>query len=157
MSELDPMTQVYHRLWQILESHEPFVQLVRPGNRLRTVSGGGIVKPSLQPADLPQVQIVPTGGTIDLFQTSTGSTFSQDYAILIRTGDRATDDRPLRIKWQIIRAFAAQGDELGLSDVTGVVRARLHGPGEQATGEPWKIAMRVAVQFRFETESLSIN
>lgn len=155
-----PFTQVYDRLWAILDASSDLSLLVRPANRLRSInSAARPAKAHLLPADLPQLAILPASGEIHLFQTSTTSAFSQEFLIRCRAGDRASDPRLLDIKWTIIRAFAAQSDTLSLTAITGVEKARIQSSRYSFTSSddpiPWIDVLTIEVFFRFPTASLA--
>ncbi len=154
----DPFTQTFDTLWQLLESHEGFSRHVRLGNRIKF--SGGPTDPrrgSLQSADLPEVRIVPDGGKMELFATSTSSRAIQDYRVIITTGTLQADKSLLPLKWELMKALAGGGDNLGLTFVRKVRITELRESMERDHSPAingWSAVLTVSVEMWFANSQL---
>lgn len=119
MAERDPMSKVYDALWAMLEAHKGFVDLVRPGNRIKA-SGANLkpVKDEVSDKDLPEVRIVATGGSTNTHFTSSKAQLSKQFEIQISTGDQRLDALLFPVQWEIFRAFSFSGWVAALKDLT---------------------------------------
>lgn len=112
MSTDNPFSQVYDALWGLLESHEGFTGLVRVGNRIRYDAARDPDKDVHTTTDLPEVRLVPTGGT-PLVQTTTSSTqIKLTYEIQVSSGDLRLDAALYPVAWEILCAVTKWHDEL---------------------------------------------
>lgn len=107
MSEQDPATQVYNALWDMLEAHKGFTDLVRVGNRIK-MSGRKRrpIKDEVSEADLPEVRIIPAGGEPHVQRTSNGSSLVKRFAIQVSTGEEVVDVKLFPVEWEIYRAMS---------------------------------------------------
>ncbi len=103
----DPFSLVLDALWsQCFEKHQPLMDLVKPGNRIKRIDEIRPDKPLLQDADLVELDIVPTDWDLsELFLSSSGSRIVQAYEVRMTTGEK--DSRAVsRIKWEVLRAVS---------------------------------------------------
>jgi len=123
----DPFSQVDRALWDLLEAHEGFTDRVRSGNRIK-FSGGGSrspMKDQVSEADLPEVRLIPTGGTPTLEIDSHTCQVVRRWEIQIATGDQRVDEAGdltgtdkaygaslLPVEWEILRAMQGWRDVL---------------------------------------------
>lgn len=105
----DPFSLIYDCLWDTLEAHRGFRDLVRDGNRVK-LSGRdrSPIKEQAQAGDLPEVRIVATGVTPHLNRTSSKSSVMVSFEIGIATGDQRLDAGVFPVAWEIIRALSAE-------------------------------------------------
>lgn len=139
----DPFTQIERALWHVLESHSPFTDLVKPGNRIKfahTDTGRDPIKDELQTADMPEVMILPTT-TAGKNRSSKGPGITQSFNLVITTGDTRTWVKLYPVKWEVYRAFEKLNDQIkhlcpfvtqvnvgGFSDGFNVGEQRERGP-----------------------------
>ncbi len=156
----DPFTQTLDKIWDLLESHTGFTDLVRLGNRIK-VSGTNPdpYKPRPQSADLPEVRVEPEGGKVELFATSSSSRATQDYAVSLVTGDVRVNKQLFPLKWEMMKALSKSGDNLGLSFVTKV---RVREVGESVGQEDhrvkraWSGKWIISVEMWFANSQLQV-
>ncbi len=119
MAERDPISQVYDALWAMLEAHQGFVDLVRPGNRIKA-SGENLnpVKDEVSETDLPEVRIVATGGSFNTHLSSSKAQLVKQFEIQLSTGDQRLDALIFPVQWEIFRAFSVAGWIAALQDLT---------------------------------------
>jgi hypothetical protein len=154
----DPFTQTLNKLWDLLESHEEFTNLVRLGNRVKlTAADPDPYKPRAQSADLPEVRVEPNGGQAELFATSTSTRAVQNYAILVTTGDLRVNKLLFPLKWELMKALSKSGDNLGLAFVKKVRIGELTESTERK-GAPgtrgWSGTITVTVEMWFPNSQL---
>jgi len=117
----DPFTQVYDKLWAILEANTGFTALVKKGNRIK-LSGDkeDPIKKQISDADTPEVLLTVTGGELYQRRTSTLSLHTKQYSFVVTTGTLRVNKKLFPIEWAIMRAFDSSLDKnLGLTFVTG--------------------------------------
>ena len=87
--DIDPITQVYTGIWAMLEGYSSFADTVRPGNRIKYISGPRAPeKPSHQAADFPQVAVFSLGYRPHPEQTTCSSRLTMLWSIEAAVGDR---------------------------------------------------------------------
>jgi hypothetical protein len=104
----DPFSPVYIALWQMLEEHKPLAAMVKVGNRIRFAGPDrSPLKAEIQTADLPELRVVPAGGSTLTERTSSSGTCSKRFVIQVATGEQRIDvDLGLyRIEWEVLRAM----------------------------------------------------
>lgn len=164
MPDLDPFSQVYNRIWDILEARDgegQWSQRVRPGNRINYAGQHRRPeKPTRAPADAPEVAIVPVpGGDLKLTSSSSSSRARQNYGIRVRTGDLRVHTALFPLRYEIFRAFAGQPKDMGLpafvvnhqiKDIVDdtLLNARLN------ANEGYESLYVVEVDFQFNTAAL---
>ncbi len=108
----DPLSLVYDALWDTLEAHRGFRDLVKEGNRVKfTGRNRDPLKEQVSVADLPEVRIVVASTPLDLNATSSTSFVTAVYEVGIATGDQRIDAVLFPVMWEIIRALSQE--ELG--------------------------------------------
>lgn len=113
MSEKDPLSQVYDALWDLLEVHVPLTSLVKAGNRVKfSGTSRDPEKERVSTADLPEIRIIPLGGTPHIQRTSNGSSWVKRFAVILATGDKRVDVSLFPVEWEIYRAMAQWADTL---------------------------------------------
>ena len=120
----DPFTQVYDRLWALLEADGGFAARVRKGNRINLqAASSGSTDPrrqSVQDGDLPEVTLEQTGGPVDLFDTSGSAAIVEHYEVRITTGDPRPHKALNPVKWRVLKALSRTANNLGLPFVRHV-------------------------------------
>jgi|TARA_R100000093_G_scaffold60439_1_gene31968 hypothetical protein len=143
----DPFTAVLKALWDILEANSEFSSLVSLGNRRKLWTGDTkIDKDSYSPADLPEVTIVPAGGTSNPVATSTGGNVIQIYRIQMLDGNLQASSSYFPLKWAIFKALASIDGLLSLSYVRGI---SVGDSVEERSFEDhpgWKLGIEIEVQ-----------
>jgi hypothetical protein len=154
----DPFTEVLEKLWEALEGHAQFRQLVRFANRIKlTERGRRPIKDKVLGADLPEVRIIPAGGSGRIYATSTSSTVVQRYAIQIATDEAKVRDKYFPLKWAIYQALSRLAPDFGLDYVEDY---DLHDSRESlenlgGRGSPgWSFLQIIEVRLRFATSEL---
>lgn len=116
----DPFTQVYKQIVLILKSDPVLQALVRNANWI-TFDTPAPFKRNAQPGDAPEVLIEPVTGQDQWASTSTSAEATVVWSIKIATQDMRlfyTDPYSYRsgvfpLRWAIMRALDAAGDNLG--------------------------------------------
>ena len=112
----NPFITGYGKIWDALEAHTPLTDIVKVGNRNKLDQAQPErLKPSLQPADLPELGVVPIGFEFDVFATSTSATATKALAITMKAGDLRVQEELFILQWEVARAFGIAGVKLGLS------------------------------------------
>lgn len=112
----NPFTEVYDRLWEILEDFSDLTDLVKAGNRIKHGGREATVdedsaKSARMAGDLPELELVPVGTALHLWATSSSHELVLQYGLQVRT-DRLQIDVAggiNAIKWQLLRAVRAAG------------------------------------------------
>lgn len=102
---IDPFSQVYDALWDLMERHTPFAKLVKPANRIKYSGRRQPEKQSIADSDYPQVRILPAGSEVHHERTSSSGSIIKRFEVQIATGDRRVDERVFPLQWEIIRAM----------------------------------------------------
>lgn len=103
----DPLSIVYNALWDLLEAHTGFTDLVKVGNRAKY--DGWMHSPKkdfVSVADTPEVAIVPAGSPVPT--TPSGSVLlRKTFAAGLVVGDQRIGEIGgfLPVQWELIRAF----------------------------------------------------
>ena len=115
---IDPYTQVYNKLWELLGANGDFARLVKVRNRINLQdTSPDPLKRNIQDADAPEVAITQAGGPINLWGTSATVLASESYRISVATMDERPNKGLNQLKWAIIQALAASDANLGLAFV----------------------------------------
>lgn len=103
----DPFTLVYDALWELLEAHEGFTDLVRLRNRVK-FSGAdrSPIKETISPADVPEVRLVCVGGTPHIQRTSGSSSCTKVFEVQLASGDQRYDESLFPVEWEIYKALS---------------------------------------------------
>jgi hypothetical protein len=83
---VDPFTQVYNALWDLLTADAGFTALVKQNNRI-SLQGDNAdpVRTNVQDNDTPEVIIRPTGGPANLTKTNTSAEIIEEYEVMVAT------------------------------------------------------------------------
>ena len=108
MSEKDPITLVYEKIWEILESGTRIQALVKEGNRIKLNDwrNRAPFKERIAAGDLPELTIISVNGNVHLNKTTTGSMFTQRFRIVISSGEQRIDPGIFPVKFAVISAMA---------------------------------------------------
>lgn len=103
----DPFSMIYEALWQILEDSPDFSVRVKPGNRVKFIGKLDRLpeKDEILTADLPEVRVIPAGGTPHLQRTSNSSSCLKRFVIQVATGDRRVDASLFPVEWAVYKAL----------------------------------------------------
>jgi len=112
-SETDPFTQVYDALYELPWKREALCRLVRAGNRVSYADDDrDPVKSTVTTADLPELRLVPLGGTPHLQRTSSSSTWLMRFQWMLATADQRVHKYLFPVEWELLRAMADWGTYL---------------------------------------------
>lgn len=105
---VDPITQVYYALWELLEAHVPLAAMVRVGNRIK-FSGANRdpMKDEVSGADFPEIRVLPVSSEPHLQRTSNGSSIVKRFRVVAATGDQRVDAGLFPLEWEIYRALSS--------------------------------------------------
>ncbi len=114
MADLDPLTQTYDYIWELVEGFPPWADAVRVGNRLRLDdTKRDPLKDTLKAADLPQVILLPTDGANNLHSNSSSSVITQNFTIGISSGEQRVNEVYFPLKFYTLQALACFRQSLG--------------------------------------------
>jgi hypothetical protein len=106
MAETDPLSQVMDSIWTMLEGRKDFVDLVPPGNRIKSPPAyRDPEKEGHDPADYPEVRIIPIGISAKPYATSSSSQLTLRIEIQISAGDQRWQPKFFPVVWSIYRAM----------------------------------------------------
>lgn len=113
MSLMDPITEVENLIWEVLEANPQWVELVKPGNRIKLTDGRA--NPMLDrrmDADLPAAFLRHAPFRFNVQRGSGTATIEANFIVEIQTGDQRTGSTANdaivginRLLWQTFRAF----------------------------------------------------
>ncbi len=104
--EKDPITKVFDAFWVMLNSHQPFCNLVKAGNQITFMGKDAApIKGEISDGDLPEVRILPTSAEVQIQRTSNSSTIIMTWEIGVSTGDQRIDCLLFPLTWEIYRAL----------------------------------------------------
>lgn len=163
MSYTDPFTQVERKLWDLISAHPGVTSLVRAGNIKDDQDlGDRAQKEGKLGADLPELRILPAGGSL-LGHSSTSIRYSQPFELQLLTGSERAFRQMYPVKWQLLRAFALtrrdpQWATLGLDFVIDV---RISGSTDREDGvqadnnkPSWLSLLRIEVDMSLSQTAL---
>lgn len=103
--EINPLTQVYNALVDMLREREVLKGMVRPGNFIR-LSGemDDPLKEEVLSADFPEIRIISIATIPHHQRTSNSTSLLKSFQIQISTGDQRVD-LLLALEWEIHRAL----------------------------------------------------
>lgn len=157
----NPFIQTYTRIWTLLEAHAPFTTLVNLRNRIRfDEEKQAPLIDSRITADLPVVELVPTGGSFDIFNTTQTSEAIKAFSIGSFSGDLRLQKQHFDLQWEIARALGKGGVQLGLTfinrwELTDGIDIKDE-PQENLKGsQGWTHLQVITVIFRFSRIELT--
>lgn len=103
-SEVNPLTQVYEALWEMLEGHQGFIDLVAEKNEIKMLNSSPL-KDQVSTADLPEVRIIPAGGSTHINNSTNSTKLIRRFSIQVATGDRDISTSLYPVEFEIIRAL----------------------------------------------------
>ena len=158
MATDDPFSIVLDRLWEIVEDHDDLPGLVSTGNRIKRAGASRAGRHPTQDADLPRLDIRPSGGAVNLHATSSAVSVEQTYTVLVQTGTDDETDELLPIQWHLLRLFHQADAMFHEQDYVKRLTIELLEAGMAdealATGAParrgWQAVMDIVVLFTFD-------
>jgi hypothetical protein len=105
-SLVNPLRQINDLLWDMLERHDGWSDLVKVGNRVDYLRGDFPQMDDISTADLPEVGIIPVGTRMNLHGSSSSMIGHKLFSIVVATGKRAIGPL-LDIEFQAYRAMCA--------------------------------------------------
>lgn len=120
---MDPFTQAYNRLWEVLESRPTLTTLVGVKNRVKWTGKDRPLENRPIHADLPELSIEPTdqSGEVNLHYYQTGAMIMQGFDIGLTTGSLDIAKHLFPVKWEVFRALAHAEKQFGLEYVRNVM------------------------------------
>ena len=114
--ETDPFTQVYDKIWDMLEANSSFTDMVKIGNRIK-VSGTDPhpLKKEVMDSDIPEVMILPRGGLHHINFSSSSVRLGRVYTIAITTNNLAANRYLFPLEWIIFGVFVSSNQTLDLT------------------------------------------
>lgn len=102
----DPFSLVYTKLWTLAESSSDLNSLVLLRNRVRyDLTDRDPEKRTLAEADTPELTLVSTGVSGNMWNTSSSSMCIRRYNWLLVTGDMRITHKLLPVEWALFRAM----------------------------------------------------
>jgi hypothetical protein len=103
----NPFKMVYSTLWEMALAHSELRRLVLPGNRVRfdVEDNQHVMKPTVAPADLPELMLIASTLSANLFDTSSSSQCQRQYSWVIATGDLRYSNGLSDIEWALYCAM----------------------------------------------------
>jgi len=116
--DIDPYTQVYRALWNMLIESPELSRLVRIGNRIRwDEQDPDPQKHALSDADLPEIQLDPVAGEVNLTGSSTSVACEQAFQLQLTSNDSRLHLSAFPLKWALIKTLSRWRSALGLAFV----------------------------------------
>jgi hypothetical protein len=159
----DPFTQVYAKIIALLKGAAGFTNIVKTRSLidLTVTRRDPFDLSQYQTADFPVVLLQAADGEFNIQATSTSSTITQDYELMVATGDLRVDVLLFPLRWQVIKALAPLKDGAG-SGLAWLMNARLAAHGVSRadaleTGrEGWDDLITIETAFTIDDADLGI-
>lgn len=98
-----PYGKVYDAIWALLESSTEFTALFPAGNRIKYGTQSDAdrqpAKVNQQSADTPEAMLIAMGGPIEIGHTSSTTKITQNFDLVINTGDYRLNEYIFPIAW----------------------------------------------------------
>lgn len=103
----NPFNMVYSELWNLAEANDSLTSLVQLRNRMRYDSDTNRdpEKRSLLDSDVPELSLISTGLSGNMWNTSSTSVCTRNYEWIIITGDLRITERLLPVEWELFKAM----------------------------------------------------
>lgn len=103
----NPFSMVYSELWNLAEANSELISLVQLRNRIRydLDDNRDPEKRVTMDSDMPELSLMSTGLTGNMWNTSSTSTCTRTYEWMIVTGDMRITERLLPVEWALFRAM----------------------------------------------------
>lgn len=153
----DPLTEVMNALWTLLEGQPEIKALVATHNRIKltdTTKKSSAEKIKYSTADLPELVIEPSGGTMNPAATSTGALIIQRYGIGIADGDLRLHKTFFPLKWAVFKALAAIDNNLGLDYVRRITIEDVEDFRNTEKAPGWSAGFEIVVDMWFSRTEL---
>ena len=120
MPTLDPFSQVYQRIIEIIKKDPTLKTLIRSGNLITFDGGISPIKKAAQPGDLPEILVEPVTGNDQWASTSTSAESTLVWSIKVATGQlqlfyNDAGNNPsgiFAVMWALMIAFDTASDPL---------------------------------------------
>jgi len=161
----DPLTEVYQAILQLLKDDPDVSSIVAIGNLIdRTSSrpdGSDLNRPKedLTDMDLPEIDLVPAGGTVDIPNTSSSIVIDQSFDIVIKSATARLDAQFFPLFFAIIRAFVRVGCQMNKPELVERVSLSNYTDDENLDAvlkglEGWSSLLTVNVKIRLKKDAL---
>lgn len=108
---IDPLTQVYNALWELVADSEELANFVREGNRIK-LNRHNPLKQNIAASDVPELLLVPSSALSNLHQTSSSSQLQMTFEWVLVTGSMDITEFLLPVSWELFRAMRPWGESL---------------------------------------------
>ncbi len=156
-SAADPLSQVLNALWELLEAQPEVTALVATHNRIKLSSATVVSQPQKlkhSTGDLPELMIVPAGGSCNPHASSQSAQLVQRYGVGIVDGDLRVHKSFFPLKWAIFKALASIDGNLGLSFVRRIVVEDIEDLPSDAKAPGWSAAFSIVVELWYKRSDL---
>lgn len=151
MADKDPFTQVYEKLWDLLETDSQLAAHVKVANRIKLNSRKVLHgKFRLSTKDLPELTIEPAGGTCEIKRTTTSMPITQHFAVRMKTHDLRVDRSFFPIKFALLNRLTDVTGNLGLSFVRRVQVDDMTDGRNDDGHDGWHTAFNITVEMWFK-------
>lgn len=162
----NPFAAVLKTLWSMLLAHPQFVRDVKDRNRIRfdSPSVRDPLKETVQVGDLPEVAIGVSSASGNLMSTSSTSSFTRQYSILVSSGDMRYSELLANVEWQVFVAMLGWKGRLSALEWRGQryvkrvnvvgVATGLSDPKANRNIQGWSTAFSIEVEMHFRTDDL---
>jgi len=112
---VDPFTQIYNRIWEVLEENDDFTNYIKPGNRIKfSTTKSNPLKKQVINADFPEVSIISRGGDSSFILSSSSAKLERTFSLVIVSGTLRANKYLFPIEWLCLKILYNQSDTLGL-------------------------------------------
>lgn len=119
----NPFALALEFLHKTLDEYEPFKMMVKNGNIVRYNASREPKKDGGMDSDVPEVAIVPAGGTFNSSgRTSSSRAIRQRFQISVLTGDWRAHLKVFPLRWIIFCAFERFRDHITLNGFTKITK-----------------------------------
>lgn len=162
---IDPFTRILKQLWAVVLGEPDVTSLVRAGNRIRRVLLASELsettktpKDEITSADLPEIDIVPAGGLVQLPGSSGGAFVQQSFEVQIAVETARLDVGFFPLYWAVLRAFIKADCRLGLDFVEGITLTQYTTDANTMAIlrglEGWSALLGIDVKMRFTKSNI---
>ena len=110
----DPFTMIHQALWDLVRANERLMDLIRSGNQVDYAGDSrSPEKDTMISADLPELRLVPLGGTAHLRRTTHSTSITRRFAFQLHSGSQQVDKMLFPIEWELLCSLTEWTTYLG--------------------------------------------